>query len=288
MKVDLDRDAALHYVLSRRTPQGGYSFYRESRWGIEEPNAPDTFAALRSLRLLDAEPPEVNLTVQYLRGLQDEWGGYPTLTIGWAALLGLDELNSKPHRSATSWLHRRLGGLLEDRRQRDWSGVVTGLARVGELMEILRIPLERSSSEAVARALAQARSPEGAWARCGADLELTALVVRLSARLNLALGSKDRSDVESLMAQSQDVNFGFCVGPHTKAVSVGSLWGGLEIGHVLGYCVAYPRAVAASLVLLQRRDGGLGRRHRAISTLRDTWRGLEAARLLVELKENQL
>jgi PEP-utilising enzyme, PEP-binding domain len=76
----LDREAALRYVLSRRTPEGGYCFYRKPKWGEEEPNAPDTLAAMESLRPLDVEPPEPERTERFLCSLQDEDGDYPTLT----------------------------------------------------------------------------------------------------------------------------------------------------------------------------------------------------------------
>lgn len=39
-------------------------------WGVEEPNAPDTLAALESLRLLGVEPPEPERTARFLRRLQ--------------------------------------------------------------------------------------------------------------------------------------------------------------------------------------------------------------------------
>ena len=86
--IGFDIGAVGAYVLSRRTPTGGYCFYRTPAWGVEEPNAPDTFAALESLRLLGLEVPEPDLTRTWLRSLQDDQGGFTTLTVGWAALRG--------------------------------------------------------------------------------------------------------------------------------------------------------------------------------------------------------
>ncbi|HVM65123.1 MAG TPA: hypothetical protein VMU14_09705, partial [Acidimicrobiales bacterium] len=81
-------------MLGRRTVTGGYCFYRVAAWGVEEPNAPDTLAALESLRLLRTPPPGATATVQWLRDLQSADGGYPTRVIGWAALRGLDVLGA--------------------------------------------------------------------------------------------------------------------------------------------------------------------------------------------------
>jgi hypothetical protein len=47
----------------------------------------------------------------------------------------------------------------------------------------------------------------------------------------------------------------------------------------------YLGAIEQQVALLQRPDGGLGARHRAISALQTTWLGLEAAALLERLRE---
>jgi hypothetical protein len=73
--------------------------------------------------------------------------------------------------------------------------------------------------------------------------------------------------------------------PRAGMTSAGALWGGVKLARAAGVVLRYPYAIAASLALLQRPDGGLGARHRAISTLRDTWLGLQAARVLEELQE---
>lgn len=36
----LDRAAIGRYVVGRRTPEGGYCFYRTPQWAVEEPNDP--------------------------------------------------------------------------------------------------------------------------------------------------------------------------------------------------------------------------------------------------------
>ena len=68
--VLIDREAAGRYVLSRRTAEGGYCFYRTPQWGVEEPNAPDTLAALGSLRLLGIAAPAPQATGRWVHALQ--------------------------------------------------------------------------------------------------------------------------------------------------------------------------------------------------------------------------
>ena len=285
--VALDREAALRYVLSRHTPEGGYCFYRTPNWGVEEPNAPDTLAALESLRLLGGEPPEPERTERFLRSLQDEDGDYPTLTIGWAALRGLDALGAEPRRSPVGWLGRRVGVLLRWPAARDWSAAVTDLGHAGELLCLIHTEPDRPTREAFTRMLEEARDPHGGWARPGADLETTAVALHLLAQLGEELGAGARAGVEALLARSEDPTLGLRLGT-ARTVSAGVLWGGLAICQALGVRLTYPDAAATSLALLQRPDGGLGQRHRAISTLHDTWLGLDAARLLDALRLDAL
>lgn len=283
----LDRQAALRYVLSRRTPEGGYCFYRTPGWGVEESNAPDTLAALESLRLLGAEPPGPERTSRFLRGLQNEDGDYPTLTIGWAALRGLDMLAAEPRRSPVVWLRRRVGVLLQRPAAREWSGAVTDLGHAGELLALIGAEPDSPTREGFTRMLEEARDPQGGWARPGADLETTAVALRLVARLGLELGAGARAGVEVLLARSEDRSLGLRLGTHARTVSAGALWGGLAICQAFGLRLTYPDAAATSLALLQRPDGGLGQRHRAISTLHDTWVGLDAARLFDALRKDK-
>ena len=256
-------------------------------WGVEEPNAPDTLAALESLRLLGVEPPEPERTARFLRSLQYENGDYPTLTIGWAALRGLDAVGAEPTHSPVAWVWRWVGALLQRPGARDWSGAVTDLARAGELLGLIRAELDRSSHDAFTELLDEAGDPHGGWARPGADLGTTAVALRTVRRLGLELGVDARAGVEALLARSEDATLGLRLGPHAGTVSAGALWGGLVICRTLGLRLSYPDAVASSLVLLQRPDGGFGQRHWAISTLHDTWVGLDTAQLLDSLRKDR-
>ena len=207
----INRDAAIGYVLGRRTPPGGYSFYRTPKWGVEEPNSPDTLAALESLRLLGVAAPAPELTGRWLRGLQSADGHYQTLTIGWAAL-------------------RR-------------------------------------------------------WARPGADLETTAVAVRVTALLGLP--GESEAATSEFLHRCEDAVFGLRLAPRTAATTVGALRHGLLIACALSLPLRYPDAISRSIGRLQRPSGGLGGRDGAIATLRDTWLGLHAACLLDRLEEKE-
>ena len=45
-------EACYRYVLSRQTREGAFCFFLYHPWGVEEPNAGDSYAALAILKML--------------------------------------------------------------------------------------------------------------------------------------------------------------------------------------------------------------------------------------------
>lgn len=273
----VDSGAAARYVLGRRALQGGYCFYRTPEWALEEPNAPDTLAALESLRLLGVEIPMPGQTGNWLRSLQDGGGGYPTLTIGWAALRALDVLAIEPARSPDRWLDGWADVLAGRDRARDWRAVIVGAWHLLELVHLRRRAPGEREPHSIAALLDAARAPDGGWARPGADVETTAIAVRLAQLAD----SRCRPDPQLTMflCRCEDELLGVVLSPGARATSVGALWGGLVLSRLLGRRLRYLDSVGQQLALAQGPDGGLGVRHRAISTLQATWHGLQAMRL---------
>ncbi len=270
----LDHAATARYLLGRRTPSGGYSFYRTPQWGVEEPNAPDTLAAIAALRLIGLAPPNPEVTVRWLRGLQDATGSWPTLTIGWAALCALDLLGGKPRCDPRTWLQaQRHYYLCVSSQRHEWRGVLLNLMRLTILMKRYNLPLTDKERVAIGHRLEDSHDPAGGWACPGADLETTAIAVQLSgcAAIPLDLGTLAR-----WWRRCEDPSLGMRLAPEAGATSVGALWGGLKLAQLKP---RYPRAIAAQLALLQHPEGGLGARHGAIATVKDTYLGLETETL---------
>jgi hypothetical protein len=279
----LDGTAITRYVLGRRTPEGGYCFYRTPQWAVEEPNAPDTLAALESLKLLHADFPAPRQTGDWLRGLQSESGEYPTLTIGWAALRALDVLTVESKVSPDHWLRRRLEAFCGCDGPRDWRAAIIDAVHLCELMQLRRSVIRGPERDSIAALLAAARAADGGWARPGADLDTTAMGLRLAQLLNPQWCPDPL--LTTFLGRCEDELLGLRLAPDAGTTSVGALWGGLALSHALHRRLRYVGAIEQQLVLLQRPDGGVGARHRAISALQATWLGLEAAALLNALRE---
>ncbi|MDA8290067.1 MAG: hypothetical protein M0Z33_00050, partial [Actinomycetota bacterium] len=273
----LDTVAATRYVLGRRTASAGYSFYRTPEWGVDEPSAPDTLAAVESLRILRTEPPGAEATVAWLRGLQEDDGSYPTLTIAWAAIRALVLLGASPARPVGEYLERVSRPVLARRSSADWTSALRDAARVMELAGLGYAPLGASGSWSCAELLGAARDPRGGWASPGADVVSTAHALRIAALAGFDV--LEESGSGRLLGRCEDPRVGVRLSPRSGATSAGALLAGLEIGRAGRRAPRFPGAVAASLVLMQRPDGGIGSRHRAISTLADTWDGLRVMEL---------
>ncbi len=275
----IDREAARRYVVGRRTVDGGYCFYRTPEWGVEEANALDTLAALESLRLLRAAVPAPAETARWLRRLQSADGGYATLTTGWGALRALDALGLGPDLSPTDWLRSWARVAFASSNDREWRGALLGALRLLELWQLAGLELDRNQRGALARLLAVAADGRaGRWARPGADLEATAVALRL-----IALGDLP-SDIETaseeFLRSCEDEPLGLRLTTAAATTSVGALWGGVMIARTLGLPLRHPEAIGRSIGRLQGASGGLSARDRAIATLRDTWLGLHTACLL--------
>ena len=156
-----------------------------------------------------------------------------------------------------------------------WADVLRNASRFVELLDL--VGLTGVGSHDVAGLLSDAWDHEGGWSLPGADLESTAAGLALSDRSGTPV---DADAITSLLRGSEHRALGLCIRPDTAATSIGALFGGLAIAERFGLSLSYPRAIGYSLAMLQRADGGLGARHRAISTLEATAQGLAAHRLL--------
>ena len=128
------------------------------------------------MRLLGVAVPKPEATARWLQGVQDDDGGYPSLTIGWAAVRALDLLHVPPCRSPQTWLsrwaERLLGGASAGRDLRAALGNVLRLTQLRDL--------NTRERAAAVQLLAATADPLGGWARPGADVETTAVAMRLA------------------------------------------------------------------------------------------------------------
>ena len=113
LKARVDLEAAARYVLSKRGSDGGYLSYQFM--DMFESSAEDTYYALYSLRLLGVEPPRAAETVEFLRRLQREDGGYSSVEVAYFSIAALGLLGASPRdpSGAAEFLERFLAASAE-------------------------------------------------------------------------------------------------------------------------------------------------------------------------------
>ena len=169
-------------------------------------------------------------------------------------------------------------------------GRVTGAPHRGDalhLVELVRVTGEEPDFEwraALTENLATARDPLGGWARPGAELKTTAVAVRLIVLAGVRESARTRSPVSCAAARTRPSACALVPAPgRPRRVHCGTG----SNSRALGLTLSYTRAIAQSLALLQRPYGGLGARHGAIATRRETWLALPAAQLLEQIQEER-
>ncbi|WP_414039819.1 prenyltransferase/squalene oxidase repeat-containing protein [Acidithiobacillus sp. M4-SHS-6] len=279
--VAIDRGAAIHYIRGRRCPQGGYSFYRTPEWGVEEPSAPDTFAALDALRLLGEPAQDAEQSVAWLQSLQNGNGSWPTLTIASAADAALALLNGTPRHDPSSWLRGQWAHRVKRKSNRAWEGALVGLHQLLQLVQHYLPQLLVDEGNALSVILAQARDPSGVWSIDGPDLESTSTALALANMAHWPLPNV--SSVSDWWHLCEDPILGLRMTPTAGQTTAATLRSGLDIALSLDLHPRHPRAIATQLYLMQHPSGGFGARHRALATLQDTRQALCAVESLSRL-----
>jgi len=177
----IDVEACYQYVLGRQTGHGGFCFYRHAEWGVEEPNAPDTWAALEVAAKLNRQVPKPLKCVTWLGAQQDRFGRYWTLLIGYAALMALRRLHAEPERDPKPFILEWSERLqLAAGNPRCGQGWLSGAQRCMELRLVYDIAVTATVQRTISKALTSLRGSAGGYGSPGANLPDTALALTLS------------------------------------------------------------------------------------------------------------
>jgi hypothetical protein len=273
----IDVEACHAYALGRQTGRGGFCYYAYVPWGVDEPNPPDTHAALGILRLLHRPVPRAGDCLDWLLTLQDASGGYASLLIAWSAVKALRLLSAAPSRDPRRYLANAAARLLAVPR--------AGQARIGWLANLWRCfdlwaefglvpdaPLHR----ALADALAMLRGEEGGYGAPGANLPETSMAVALAAAAHLP---DDRSAAE-YARRCERPPYGFNITPQAVSSSLECQLAGLRVLRAYGSAPAGSNLIRDYVRACQTDTGGFGRVPRAIPSLQDSHRALECLALL--------
>ena len=85
----IETESVIDYVTSRQNKDGGYTF---AQWA--ESSAQDTYYALKILKILGVNPAHSNLTVAFLKRLQNVDGSFDSIKVAYYVIESLRELGA--------------------------------------------------------------------------------------------------------------------------------------------------------------------------------------------------
>jgi hypothetical protein len=268
----IDVESCHSYVAGRQTRAGGFCYYAHPEWGVEEPNTPDTHAAIAIFRILGLAVPNVTKCLNWLGEQQHPDGSYATLVIGYSALKALRLLAAEPRKDPGQFIKmwRDILRHADDKTAMP-SGWFADTLRWIELCQDHDILPPAGTRDEIAAALDRSRDEDSGFGSPGANLPDTAVALELSARLGFTLGDEPLLFVRRCESRP----FGLCISPSGSGSSLETLHAGMQILRRYGVRPAYPEDVRHYVSSCQTSSGGFGRTPRAIAQLRETRRALE-------------
>lgn len=281
-RTAIEVERCRQYILGRQSPQGGFCFYRYEPWGVEEPNASDTCAAVASLRLLGVDIPRRAELAAWPCNLQAADGGYPSLRIAEAALDALRLLDGEPKYDPRSLIQGRILRISQrvqrEGRVRQW---LDSAARGARLLCALRLPAEPLRAS-VSSHLGPERRPWGDVATAAWSVIDTWCMLDLLLHLRLEAPS---ATLQYLRA-CEDGRRGINRVPHAITTSLKVQLAGLRAFGCLAATPRHKDAIAAFAARCQSTAGGFARVPGALPNLRDTCRALTVLSALRDLRRS--
>jgi hypothetical protein len=277
----IDADACYEYIVGRQTLDAGFCFYSYHDWGVEEPNAPDTYAAVASLGLLDRPVPRRAAVADWLKAEQDPDGGFRTLTIAHATLKALRLLGEAPLRDPSPFLEEiaRTYGLT-DPTGREPSGWLSNALRCVELWRDHGLALTEPIRARVAAALERLRGKNGGYGKPGTSLADTANAVALAEALGLPVDP----GALAYTRRCEGAPYGFNITPRAVSSGLETHHAGLQVLRRFGAAPRDPALVRQYVAGCQTSRGGFGRVPGAVPRLDDTLRALQILCVLADVR----
>lgn len=264
---EVDLKAITDYVVSRQTPEGGFSFYRS--WGVEEPNTSDTWSAILSLSLLGRAIPERELCIDWLHSQQRRDGSFKSISTAWYTSYSLQLLSQRLTYPCTEWLESKSLTLF------NWSALQNAQQASDYLREVLllitlwqkyQIEIEARHKESLIQFLNCHQDPSGGYLTSNANLVDTAQAMALQKHMHLVHDQR----LLRFARACEDPVFGFRAVPAGQSTYLSVVVAGLSTLAAFNEKPHYPEAMLQFVATCQRPSGGFARHIDALPSLRDT------------------
>jgi hypothetical protein len=273
--LQFDVQQLVGYVISTRSDDGGYCFYR-----LNESNAADTFYAVYVLTAHKWPVPEPEQTIEYLQQRQGSNGSFKSPYIADYVLRALDLLGVPPLFDPGEFLHSQLRSTLSIVSKPYYELSNSFLESLGRSVAILALRHEEPSQAAkteVVAAVHPYKRPDGGFGAEHASVYSTYSAVQaLSFSASGCL-----TGVAQWIRRCEWQTGGFSQMPMTTPNYLDEIHQGLSIMQAVNERPCYPHETARFIGQLQNANGGFRRAAASgISSLENAFYALKA---LVEL-----
>jgi len=276
-------DKALNYIQLRQNEDGGYSFARGA-----ESSAADTYYGIQVLKMLGAKPRHAGKTVNFMKSLQHEDGGFDSINVAYYVVKTLDELGAKPQKPFKHFilsLQSAYGGfgVLEADLESPSELEVTYLS-----LELLRL-LERNLSFAKTKHLILTRmNDDGSFGKYGYS-KLGATYHALASLSLLAFDVRTLSGTEQWVRSCEIPGGGFRTSPaewFDPYFIMDDIYFGVKCLDILREDYRFPSQTLDLISRFQNENGGFRRSiFLGISTFESTYHAISACSTILARSE---
>lgn len=265
-------EACHQFVLSRQTQDGAFCYYLDRPWGVEEPNAKDTYAAVAILKMLGRPVPHAAKCTRWLLAQQELGGSYSTLVIGHAVLRALRIIGVEPLHDPRPFIRTITHAQsFTDPAGLEFSGWLANAVRSAELCHDFDVTINEEMREKMQAWLGQYWCEDGGLGSPRSNLLDTGLAAELSVSLRLPV----HPQALDYARRCESSPFGFNLTPNCATSSLEIQRAGLQILACFDACPANPSVIRGYAASCQTALGGFGRVPGAIPGLVESQCALE-------------
>jgi hypothetical protein len=272
----------LQYIQMRQNEDGGYSFARGA-----ESSATDTYYGIQVLKMLGAEPGNAAKTINFMKSLQREDGGFDSVNVAYHVVKTLDELGAKLQRPLEDFVlslqtgHGGFGVLEADiESPSELEGTYLSI-------QLLR-PVEHNLSFAKTKDVILTRqNPDGSFGRSGYS-RLGATYHALASLSLLGFGVRTLRGTEEWVRSCEIPSGGFRTSPesHDPYFIMDDIYFGVKCLDVLGRNCRFPSQTLDLIARFQNENGGFRRSiFLGISTFESTYHAISACSTILAWSE---
>jgi hypothetical protein len=262
--------SVINYVVSRQNVDGGYTFVEEN-----DSNAEDTYYGLAILKLLGSTFPNVDKTVEWLRGFR--LGSiYSYYYIGKALSLCCEDLDSRFQKYVVSAIaSKRHFGSVEV-----YIEVASEFRAAHMVLELAKLlDVDPADNDVVAWLLGYKNGDGGFGAHRHSNINSTYYATASLDLLNFNM--KSLQDTVAFLRACENLHGGFTVIPHSFAPYMEYVYYGVMALDALGEKCRFPSQTVDFVLRCQNANGGFARADIGISTFENTYQAVNVLQKLV-------